>query len=257
MLACATTSVWACPSVGVTANPTAIYPQGCDGSPTSTSITVTVKRPNGTPWSGLNVSMAASTSGGGHSHTSGPARPVGTFDPSWGVTNAQGQFTSTYTSTIVAGSDYMSASVLVGSIRYYGGCTVTVRVPNLAAMSAGSYYDLVGATTDHPSNHYATSNTRTQLASVATDYYNLYPGDPDLAHNDMSLVRGGVFDLGPNYDGTYWQPPHHEHRVGRNCDLSNSDNLPSSHLPDLEDIINDHGGTKLNEGNHWHLTFDS
>ncbi len=35
----------------------------------------------------------------------------------------------------------------------------------------------------------------------------------------MSLPWGGTFDLGPNYGGSWWNPPHSEHTLGLSVDI--------------------------------------
>jgi hypothetical protein len=133
---------------------------------------------------------------------------------------------------------------------------VRVRVGGLSSMVAGTNYRLVGQSSRHPANHYATPRVRQALQSIADQFASEFSGQPGyqvLEYNDISLVWGGLFDI---YRETNWQPPHIYHRVGINVDFSNADELPGHMQAALRRIIRDHGGVILNEGNHWHVTFN-
>ena len=71
---------------------------------------------------------------------------------------------------------------------------------------------LTGQTASHPDSHYGTSSTKTRIAAMATDYFE--ETGIAIEINDMSLVRGGLFD----WKAT-WAPPHHWHRVGKSVDV--------------------------------------
>jgi len=231
-------------SITVTVNPTAICPTSCGLSPTTATATATLTL-YGSPVSGKEVYFTASGTGGGHSHNG--TRPVGTFSPSHGTTNANGQVTSTYTASIAGGTYTLQAT----SQGVFDTCSLDVRVSGLGSLGGGSYYTLVGATGTHPSNHYGTSGTRSALQNVATSFHDKCPEAPDLTYNDMSLVKGGLFDI--NAD---WAPPHDTHRIGRNCDCSNADELTADQQNKLKECITDAAGTWAHHNcNHWHLTF--
>jgi hypothetical protein len=72
---------------------------------------------------------------------------------------------------------------------------------------------------------------------------------PLLGYNDLSLEAGGLFDIKGN-----WTPPHQTHRMGKTLDFRIR-NLKDLHRRLVRPIIEDHGATILNEGDHWHLTF--
>jgi hypothetical protein len=57
---------------------------------------------------------------------------------------------------------------------------------------------------------------------------------PGRGKMDMSLVKGGLFDIA----GT-WGQPHETHRVGRNCDCSNCEELTSEQRTSLSKCISD------------------
>jgi len=83
-----------------------------------------------------------------------------------------------------------------------------------------TYYDLIGDTSFHPINHFGRRSTVTSLKQIAWNYYfefSAAPLFPALSINDMSLIRGGLFDLKAD-----WSPEpngHHEHRYGNQVDV--------------------------------------
>lgn len=60
---------------------------------------------------------------------------------------------------------------------------------------------------------------------MLADAYNLEWGAP-MCMNDISLIRGGVFDLGGRF-----QPPHHEHRQGDTTDIRSNNNIARDRHP--------------------------
>jgi hypothetical protein len=73
-------------------------------------------------------------------------------------------------------------------------------------------YMQVGQTTPHPENHWCLYWVCAGLAQLAYDYnatWNLV-----IAYNDMSLRKGGLFDISAT-----WMPPHSTHRTGNNADV--------------------------------------
>jgi len=152
---------------------------------------------------------------------------LGSFGASSGTTNSQGKFTTTYTASQFGGAEKISASAGGGS----GNATLTVRIPNLLLLGAGSNYALIGggaAAPAHPVNHYGTITFITNLTNLAANYHNDFPALDVIGINDMSLVRGGLFDINNN-----WAQPHMEHRVGINADIrANSCFNRTNFIPD-------------------------
>ncbi|MBL8058569.1 MAG: hypothetical protein JNK29_17830 [Anaerolineales bacterium] len=74
-------------------------------------------------------------------------------------------------------------------------------------------------------------------------------GWPRLGYNDLSLAAGGLFDIKGD-----WAPPHKTHRMGQTLDFR-TNHLNDLHRRVARPIIEAHGATVLNEGDHWHLTF--
>lgn len=86
-------------------------------------------------------------------------------------------------------------------------------------MSGNGYWRLTGSygqpgvTSKHIANHYGTSSTVGTLSLIAWRYFEDTGGD-SLGINDMSLPKGGLFDIKNN-----WAPPHYEHRTGTDADI--------------------------------------
>jgi len=224
--------------VNISISPTTIAPLG------TTNLTITVTAGTVNPMSGWDVSLSAEgvANSGGHFHNEN--RPHGTPRPNRGTTDINGVVTAFYQSTEVCGKDRIIATIE----GYEFTAEVNVSVGNLIALSAGTGYTLVGQTTTHPDNHYGTNTTNNALINIANDFRREYPNGPNLLYNDMSLEQGGLFDINAN-----WQEPHKSHRYGANCDF-NFGTLTQEQLDKLIDIIDDYG-ERLDEGNHWHLTF--
>jgi len=102
-------------------------------------------------------------------------------------------------------------------------CTGTSRlnadmiVPGLVAVKAGTGYTLGGTTTEHPSplNHYVTEDLHTQLTAIGQTWKATCSESDPLIYNDMSLPRGGLFDITGQ-----WKTSHKLHRFGNNADIS-------------------------------------
>lgn len=74
-------------------------------------------------------------------------------------------------------------------------------------------YGEPGVTSLHLFNHYGTSSTVGTLSLIAWRYFEDTGGD-SLGINDISLPKGGLFDI--NND---WATPHSEHRAGTDADI--------------------------------------
>ena len=237
----------------VTFNSFVLNPSGTGGTSTTTVIVYTTP-PVATQR--LTLSLGEIIGAGGHLSHSG-ARPRGSLAAMQGRTGADGTFQTTYTAPAFGGQ--------VGIFARFGtedrGETMTVTVPGLASLGAGTNYNLVGATATHPDNHYGTSTALSNLPLISNDYQAQFYGQnpiPDaekLLYNDMSLVSGGKFDLSGNWCTNC---SHAEHTVGINCDLG-SNNVPGNRWAGLTQIFRDrHSPNYLDETatlNHWHLRF--
>lgn len=234
-----TCPVYPCSQITVTLGAATVQPGG------TTTVRVDVASGNG-----CSVVLTASeiAYSGGHQHLS---RPLGQFGAASGTTNGSGYFQTSYTASPFGGTEQIRARSV--SVGVEDTENLNVTFPSLQALPSGSNYQLVGSTGSHPTNHYGTAVANNGLVNIASAYAAQYPGST-LNYNDMSLERGGLFDIGPPY-GSHWQTPHVEHRFGRNCDVGTS-NVPSNRHEDLEQIFINNGSPNfLDEGNHWHLRF--
>src|SRR5260370_33187349 len=194
---------------------------------------------------GQSVALSATAvdNSGGHQHVAN--RPVGTFSNATGTTDSNGQFTTQYTASAFGGSETIKGTVNGSS----GSQALTVAIPGLAALGSGANYNLVGPTASHPSDHYGTATANTDLRTIANQYPAAFPGGV-LIYKDQSLPQGGLFDI--NAD---WHTPHIEHRLGINCDVSETA-VPVANPTTLVTIFANNGSPNyLDEGNHWHLRF--
>ncbi len=221
-------------SVTVTLNPSTVLPGG------QSAVTVTVQPAA----SGISVSISIGGSmyTGGHQHS---ARPTGNMASYSGTTDSSGQWSSQYTASAYGGTDTIAG--ISGILE--DEKVITIAVPGLVQLAAGANYSLVGSTVTHPSDHYGTPTANSDLVTIANQYASAFPGT-SLTYNDQSLIQGGLFDI--NGD---WNTPHIEHRLGINCDVSES-NVPAANRATLLAIFTNNGSPNyLDEGNHWHLRF--
>jgi hypothetical protein len=128
--------------------------------------------------------------------------------------------------------------------------------PGLIHMPDGPGYELVGATSKHPSGWYAQIEMIRALQALAVTVADSMPGLPLLGYNDMSLTWGGVFDLAGN-----WGPPHCSHRYGRGVDFRTRNLLPGPMVSNavarkLRVLIRNAGfADPYKEADHWHLNY--
>jgi hypothetical protein len=162
------------------------------------------------PNCGVQLSLQSVPYSGGHNHNVN--RPVGSFSSASTVTIISGDTGSagldfTLFPPEVSGDVTIQASGTLpdGSTIPSSTATITVKVNGLEALAALPTYNLVGKTTAHLDNHFGVPSMNSALISIAKQYASTYPGAV-LSYNDMSLVKGGVFDL--NQD---WTPPHCGH----------------------------------------------
>jgi murein endopeptidase len=120
-------------------------------------------------------------------------------------------FVTTHTASKFGGEERIEATV----VGVTGAADLDVRVAGLVAMPAGANYDhLYRALPPHEDSRWATPTMVQGLVAIADAYAAAYPGSI-LWYNDMSLPKGGLFDLNSN-----WNTPHSEHRLGGNTDVS-------------------------------------
>lgn len=185
------------------------------------SYTVTVKNgtdPSAQPVANRDVQLTLSAvdNSGGHVGHHG-TRPVGSFSPTSIVlqatvtTDAAGTARFRYYSPEFGGDYVVTAKVDGGE----GKDTVAVGVP-LAALGAGHWEQYGGGRDVHPDVWYATATLSRYALALADSFHTRY--GTDLGYNDMSLPRGGRFEIAGNWtDGD-----HCSHRWGNTLDLRSS-----------------------------------
>jgi hypothetical protein len=145
--------------------------------------------------------------------------------------------------------EYEIYAVCPGCIS--GAAQVSVLVyPYLQNLTPHYSYQRVGQTSSHPNAWFGTVGTVAKLQQICIQFYN--ETGLQVGVNDMSLPWGGLFDIGPPY-GSFWNPPHYEHRWGRNADI------PFRYLGAYRTIFTSiasfHQVQVYDQGDHYHLRF--
>ncbi len=125
-------------------------------------------------------------------------------------------------------------------------CTTTdaiVRDTSLELVYNGGNHTLIGDTTWHPMNHWATRSTIDALMSITQAYANAFSsvtGYQIVGVNDISIEYGGVFDICVPQAGckddfglplvSPWGSPHIRHDKGKAIDFR-ANSLPNAILP--------------------------
>src|SRR5438876_468219 len=91
---------------------------------------------------------------------------------------------------------------------------------------------VVASPPDPPKIHFGTAIALEKLQQIAQKYFNTTNDENNpteqkrkLKINDISLVRGGVFDLNLNWVGDNQNDPHWGHRTGTEVDIETKDSL--------------------------------
>lgn len=181
-----------------------------------------------TPKTGVAVNFKAEVvpMTGGHGHHD-VSRPKGSVIAS-GVTNASGEIKLTFQASEVAGSHNITATCDSCSNKTVDK-KVDVLVPDLQPVSAnpprnpdGTYlYSLTAVDATHVGTsggrqrgeYYLTQAANQNLRGLIEQFAD--EGWGTVALNDASLNWGGVYDI-----FNTWQPPHSEHRLGEEIDIS-------------------------------------
>jgi len=169
--------------------------------------------------------LEAVPNSGGHDHHD-DQRPLGSI-----MINGQSTDTYTYYSTSDAAHDLeYTAATFSGSIRLIsthcsGGrpCfnevhLIQVGVPNLAMLPDSIEYVKIGSTgvsSLHSGNHFANRTMLSYIQMLANEWIFLNPVLPVLKINDISLIKGGHFDINNN-----WRGPHKQHIFGNDVDIA-------------------------------------
>jgi hypothetical protein len=252
------------PTVSVQVDIIPLRPQGTIGgtntSPVATCITG-VPNPAGLPVQlQLSRDTALQDYDGGHrdAYHTGP-RPLGKLASSQGVTGPDGCFRTRYYPPHISGVFRLKSTISGISNDTQLGAWVRY----LEELKPGLNYNLIGADSAHPENHWGTREARDGLVKIANDYAaEFYGGTPPnaekIAYNDMSLFLGGKFDLYKRWENL--SKDHAEHRDGINCDVR-SLNVDRTRWLRLKQIFRTHGSTRTKDETgtsrpHWHLRFE-
>jgi len=190
------------------------------------SIHVLLIEGTGIPDHDVEITVQMILPSGGHDHTNQPPTEMrGLLTATGGTTatgngevtartNAQGGITVTHAAPEFGGRFELIARAQVQGKILEDRDTLTVRVPDLVELPEVNYYELIGRTNDHPSNHWATQLVMENIQSIAMAWFLLYPNESPISINDISLEYGGLFDVTGN-----WRPPHSSHRIGTDVDV--------------------------------------
>lgn len=125
--------------------------------------------------------------------------------------------------------------------------------------SANDPFTLPGETTTHPKNHFGTEDAVTRLRKIAQQYKK--DSTRKLSINDMSLPKGGMFDLCATYNpsDTCAAAPkggHNTHRTGTDADIDQQ-GVPCLQDHDLLKAVLAAGATRKCESEgRKHVDFD-
>ncbi len=101
---------------------------------------------------------------------------------------------------------------------------VGVPLDGQLAQTADAPFVLSGQTTVHPENHFGTATAVALIRQIARKYQELNPSLGKLGVNDISLVRGGVYDLNKQWFGDNTKGNGHwSHRTGTEVDIDTTD----------------------------------
>jgi hypothetical protein len=215
-----------------------------DENQSTATVEVTPKlRMNGDPWE-VTMQVIEGTGGGhdeGHTGTrptggitiEGEAVPgaktcLGLLQPTAAstsvTTDGAGKAEFIYTSCEVSGVETLQASVTLASgAPLPKTTTITVEVKDgvqpLTQIEGGDDFGLSGGTIQHQTgiNHYGTKTSRDRMRVIANRYAaHLKISGRKLGINDMSLEKGGLFDLSGHWDIV---KGHKSHRDGKDADI--------------------------------------
>lgn len=188
---------------------TTVAPAQANGN---TQATFTLYGPEGTTF---DLSVLPIHNSGGHIHNT--SRPSGTVVVAGGqyVIGESSSVVLSYTAGEVGGQEML---VIKNTTNHGQESTafVNVKVQGLIPLPVSSNYIASSNDGNHPSFTYGTPALISIINSVADEYKNVVTSDTlKISINDMSLINGGLFDIGGS-----WSTPHASHRVGEDVDIN-------------------------------------
>lgn len=245
----------------------------------------------GNAQSGVNVNFGTDPNtvldNGGHLLHTG-RRPQGTYNHTLARSDGNGNATAVWTAPQFGGTTRLTMTVRGSNdTEFFDAYAQVPGLEELPDPVGNAGYIRTGSSEDgntyHPNGHYVIHNAVGSLQAIAADFRDTFfpaanfpdgvPRESALKFNDSSLKFGGKFDITPNFRvgaAPSWQTggSHDEHRVGINCDVSDSniandnvviDNKTRNRWEVMEEIFCSHGSTRTNREHcfsHWHLRFE-
>jgi hypothetical protein len=202
--------------------------------PTIVNLTVQVTDPNGQPLSNHEVLVqvaSADATLGGHIHAN-PLPPKGDIvdfltrppTPTERCTTDSGVCRLSYVAPEISG-DFTIIASLVATPSVSDTKTIKIGIRGLQPIS-GTNISLTGSFNQprcngidlvesmHVQNHWGQSTLGLSINRIANDFFDTY--HEPIRLNDVSLPRGGLFDIGNNW---VTRPGHVSHRLGFNADI--------------------------------------
>lgn len=177
------------------------------------------------PIPGVSFSMSTDfvPNSSGHAHDNPPAiSDVAAINGSGGTTDANGQWSTTFTTGRVASKLRLTAIGTIEGKLFLKTADLNVGFAGLVdpGVDGSAIIRYTGHDTpdgvSHPGNHFGSGELHVFVRKLAS-YYNILAAVPDrgsLGINDMSLERGGLFDIKAR-----WRPSHFRHRFGTDADI--------------------------------------
>lgn len=196
----------------------------------------------------VELSFRTITQSGGHAHDapSDLLRPQGSLAPLSGNTGPDGTLVrAEFEAPEPSGVSRVTITCFGGppTSRVF---TIGVRVRGLVGLAGDASYQLIGATGQHPDNHFGTPALNEAILTLAQSYARAFPESPRLRINDQSLVEGGLFDI-----SGMWSRPHGSHRFGTDVDVGL---VPPANAAQFVVLAQTAGfGVVIAEGDHYHL----
>jgi hypothetical protein len=230
-----------------------------------TVVTVSVVDGTGKPVPNVDVTLGLTAHDltAGHDHAGG--KPTGIFQ-TLQKGNVPGGKINTGASGVVKLN--FVASEISGPVTITGTSTgvvkdtvgVRVKVSGLVALAPGAHYVFDGAIKGrHTDNHYGTPAALAAFQTFA-EIVSGWTKEP-IGINDISLVDGGLFDVGEEQNWTPWDIPHGWHRIGTHADIrtkyASGKAYPKGMRLKMQDLWHStlNFGKPAPEGDHLHLNF--
>jgi len=169
-----------------------------------------------------------------------------------------------FTAPAISGDHKIEATCTDIACEQIGKDSVWVGIQDLQPLPASSNYTFIGKKKQHEENHYATLRVIKKIQGIAQHYHTKFPDDEIFAVNDISLERGGLFDVAPP-EIVKWTAPHGLHRTGEDVDIRANETLgekggdiPEKNFVYFELLAQKNGcyaerHLKTTDGEHYHL----